>query len=93
MTLKQDCVEGRDKLPTINCSYVSCPWYIHGDEYCNCFWVLSHEMKETGKSFSIQEIARLEGITEKEVEEIIEEAIRKIRFNPKFKNVFMNIKK
>ena len=93
MALRQDCIIGRDSLPNLPCNYDSCPWFINGEEYSNCFWVVAQLMWDTGKSFSIKEIAEFEGVSESEAEKILAGAITRIRSNPKFKDELINIKK
>jgi len=75
------CLLRRTYLPLITCDQDRCEWYIHEEACNNCFWVLSEILEEFPHGFSIEEIAKFEGLTEKDVEEVIEEAIKKARLN------------
>ena len=56
MSLLDDCIIGRDSLPGLPCNYTTCPWFINGEDYSNCFWVIAQIMEESGASFSLSEI-------------------------------------
>jgi len=75
------CLLRRAYLPLIPCDQSICEWFIHEEHCNNCFWVLSEILEEFPHGFSIKEIAKFENITEQEVVEIIEEAIKKLRLN------------
>ena len=78
---RNKCLLRRSFLPLIPCDQKRCEWFINEDACNNCFWVLSEILEEFPHGLSIKEIARLEGITEKETEELIEGAIKKARLN------------
>ena len=77
--IQMSCILKRLNLPALPCQECSCPWYVNGVDYNNCFWVLSHVMSDFPYGLDNDEIAQLEGITEEEVEEIIETALSKLR--------------
>ena len=83
--IKDQCLVGRKILPVLPCSFNSCPWYVHEDEFLNCFWVIAEIMYTfEGGGFTVEEIAKLENTDVKRVEEIIANALKKIRTSRKF---------
>jgi len=77
---KECCIAGRDTLPALPCNYEQCPWYVHNDEYANCFWVVAEVIYlQGGSTFSEDEIALFEGISEQEVKQVLSEVFKKIR--------------
>ena len=77
-----NCSLGRKTLPVLPCDYISCPWYVHHEDYANCFWVVAEVMfLLSGGGFTVKDIAKFENITEEEVEELLRSALKKIRVN------------
>jgi len=77
--IQTSCILKRLNLPALPCQEGSCPWYVHGVDYNNCFWVLAHALASFSRGLDNDEIAQLEGISEEEVEEIIETALSTLR--------------
>ena len=75
------CLLRRTYLPLIPCDQKKCEWYIYEEHCNNCFWVISEILEEIPHGFSAKEIAKFEGITEEEVEEITQTALKKLRLN------------
>jgi len=68
-------------LPLIPCDEIICDWYIREDKYNNCFWVLAQAFTKMPCSLSLDEIARLEGITLEQAKELVEHAMKQYRAN------------
>lgn len=78
---RNKCLLRRAYLPLISCDQRVCEWHINEEACNNCFWVLAEVLDEFPQGFSVEEIAKMEGITIKETEEIIETALSKLRLN------------
>lgn len=79
------CPLRRVSLPVLPCDCTQCSWYVNDISYKNCFSVLSDYLHEyyatygSPYSFEIEDIAKLEGITEDEVSKIIDGSLGKLR--------------
>jgi hypothetical protein len=73
------CPLRREELPLLPCDCSQCSWAIKDTFYKNCFWVLAEQLLDNPQQLSIEDIAKLEGITPDEVNTIIEKAIHKMR--------------
>lgn len=71
------CILRQATLPAVPCDHSECEWFINDLGLNNCFWVLAHVIGKYDISLSPEEIARLEGISEEEVNEIINTASKK----------------
>ncbi|MFA5132742.1 MAG: hypothetical protein WC444_05475 [Candidatus Paceibacterota bacterium] len=84
MNIEDNCESGRNSLPLLPCSNKTCPWVVNDIEYRNCFFVLLQHISVTPDyEMSIEDIAKMEGISEQEVVDIIEKAEKKIRIKHK----------
>lgn len=79
MPINISCPLKRINLPLLPCHEKRCDWYIHSKDYNCCFWVIAHVLNKYGYGLSLEEIAKLENITEEEVSDIIETALVKLR--------------
>lgn len=79
--LQDACLVRRTTFPSIPCEEKECDWFLKETEFNNCFWVLSAAMVECPKSFSVEEIAKLEGLSVEEAQNLIDEAVSKYREN------------
>lgn len=79
MGFKDCCVLKRKDFPLIPCDEGKCSWFIHENHCNNCFWILAHIMSKENVEFDIEEIAKMEGISVDEVNQIIEGAFFKLR--------------
>ena len=75
------CLLRKISLPLIPCDEPRCDWYIRDADCNNCFWVLSEVFIKFPQELSIEDIAKLEGITVNEAQELLEGAIIKFRTN------------
>lgn len=74
------CPNRLNHIPLMPCNLKECDWWLTDPDYNCCFWVLSNAMDTLkGNEFSVEEIAKLEGVTPEEVEYIIESSLTKIR--------------
>jgi len=83
------CLLRKTHVPLIPCDQKHCEWFINSEDCNNCFWIMLNILAEFPHGFSIEEIARFEGITEENVYTIIETAIKKARLN--IGNFFENL--
>jgi len=79
MSFKNSCVLKRAEFPLVPCDEKKCSWFINDNHCNNCFWILAHVMSKEQTDFDIEEIARMEGISVEEVNEVIEGAFSKLR--------------
>jgi hypothetical protein len=79
--IKDHCIIGRETLPALPCNSTLCPWFVSDEDFANCFWVVAEFMYLLSgtSSFSETEIAKLENVSEDEVESILAKAMKKIR--------------
>jgi len=73
------CLLRKVNLPLVPCDANKCEWYIHNDDYNNCFWVLANALSQVPRGLSIEEIASYEHLSVEETDVILQEAIRKYR--------------
>jgi hypothetical protein len=79
-TMLEKCAKRRTTLPILPCDCAQCVWYISDINYNDCFWVLSEILNiHPGIRFTFEEIACMENIPVKEVLNLFESALKKIR--------------
>jgi len=80
--IKNNCQKNRISIPILPCAECTCPWYVKNVEFCNCFWMIADCITEfqVGE-FSEEEIAEILDMPIEEVQQIIEEATKKIRIS------------
>lgn len=79
--IKKYCISSRKTLPVVSCGNNACDWFVHHDDYCNCFWVVAnymHRLPGMG-GFSLEEIAKMENCSTEQIVEIFENAVKVIR--------------
>ena len=76
-----NCRLGKTELPLLPCSCSDCPWFVDDLDYNCCFWIVTAFMGaiEGWSGFSNEEIAKMEGISINEVENIVQEAAKTLR--------------
>jgi hypothetical protein len=77
--LSNYCLLRRLDLPLVPCDECNCDWFVREESYNNCFWILANIFEEMPRGLSIDEIAKLEGISAEEVEMCLETAVKKYR--------------
>lgn len=79
-TLIERCAKRRTTLPILPCDCSHCVWYIRDISYNDCFWVLSEILSSRpGMRFTFEEIATMENTSVKEVLNLFDSALKKIR--------------
>ena len=73
--MKCDCLQDKSKDP---CSQKQCDWYIKNSKYYNCFKVMKYFIK---RPYTLNEIAKMLGISHTKVKIIEAEAIKKLKQN------------
>lgn len=79
MSIRISCPNKEKMLPCFPCSCKKCAWFVRETAYNNCFWVLMHVFSKWQFSLEFEEIARLEGLSVEEVEEIYNNAVIKLK--------------
>jgi hypothetical protein len=79
VSIKISCLLKKLVLPCFPCSCRECDWFVHENEFNNCFWVIMHLLSKYHYTFSFEEIAKLEDISIEEVEEIYNTACIKLK--------------
>ena len=79
--IQDSCLLRKTTLPLLPCDENKCEWFINEDNYNNCFWILAEIFEEVPKGLSLEEIAKLEGISIEEVKLLLEQAVLKYRAN------------
>jgi hypothetical protein len=78
--LIEKCAKRRTSLPILPCDSAQCVWYIRDIDYNDCFWVLCEILNsQPGLRFSFEEIAAMENMPVKEVLNLFDSALKKIR--------------